>query len=189
MSKIKCVNPSTEEVIGEINVSTIGDVENAVNDARDAFKSWKKVPVDEKINLMKKFSEALEKEKDVLIKLIMSEVGKPGIESETEILDSQATIEYYCKEIKNIKEKKIGFDSEFFPETEGYVSFEPHGVVGIIMPWNYPLISPMWFIIPVLLTGNTIVFKPSEKSLLTAKKLDEIINKIFPRSLQCCLWG
>ncbi len=188
-NKIKSINPSTEEVIGEVQASSGADIRNAVSVARESFVSWKNTPLEERIKLLKKLSELLEKEKAELTKLIMKEVGKPRIEAETEVLDSQAGIDYYCEKIKEIKEKSIHFDQEFFPETQGSVKFVPYGVIGLITPWNYPLSLPMWTIVPALLTGNTMVFKPSENSILVGQKIDELINKIFPKGVFNTVYG
>jgi acyl-CoA reductase-like NAD-dependent aldehyde dehydrogenase len=187
--KIKSINPSNEEIIGEVSASSIEKVNNAVFIAKESFSSWKNVPISKRIELMKRLSGLLEQEKTNFTELIMQEIGKPKIEAETEVLDSQAAIDYYCERVKKIEERNIDFDQEFFPKTKGSVKFEPHGVIGLITPWNYPLSLPMWTIVPALLTGNTIVFKPSENSVLVGQKIDELINKIFPKGVFNTIYG
>jgi len=183
MVVIKSINPSNEEIIGEVSVSSIEEVNKAVSIAKESFGSWKNTEIEKRIKFLKKLSELLEKEKASFTELIMKEIGKPKIEAETEVLDSQGAIDYYCEKIKEIKEKNIDFDQEFFPKTKGSVKFEPQGVIGLITPWNYPLSLSMWTIVPALLTGNSIVYKPSENSVLIGKKINEIINKIFPKGV------
>jgi acyl-CoA reductase-like NAD-dependent aldehyde dehydrogenase len=187
--KIKSINPSNEEIIGEVSASSIEEVNSAISTAKESFSSWKNAKIEERIKLLKKLSELLEKEKTNFTELIMREIGKPKKEAETEVLDSQGAIDYYCKKIKEIKEKNIGFDQENFPKTKGSVKFEPHGVIGLITPWNYPLSLPMWTIIPALLTGNTIVYKPSENSVLVGQKIDKIINQVFPKGVFNTIYG
>jgi len=187
--KIKAINPSNEEIIGEVSASSIEEVNSAVSIAKESFGSWKNTKIEERIKLLKKLSELLEKEKTNFTELIMKEIGKPKIEAETEVLDSQGAIDYYCKKIKEIKEKNIDFDQEFFPKTKGSVKFEPQGVIGLITPWNYPLSLSMWTIVPALLTGNSIVYKPSENSVLIGQKINEVINKILPKGVFNIIYG
>lgn len=187
--KIKSINPSTEEIIGEVAASSNQDIKNAIFEARKKFELWRATPVEKRIELFKELSKLLERKKSNFTELIMKEVGKPKIEAETEISDSQASIDYYCEKIGEIEEKNINFDREFFPKTQGSVTFVPHGVVGLITPWNYPLSLPMWTIVPALLTGNTIVFKPSENSILVGQKIDEMINEIFPKGVFNTIYG
>lgn len=187
--KIKSINPSNEEIFGEVSVSSIEEVNCAVSIAKESFGSWKNTEIEERIKLLKKLSELLEKEKTNFTELIMQEIGKPKIEAETEVLDSQGAIDYYCEKFKEIKEKNINFNQEFFPKTNGSIKFEPHGVIGIITPWNYPLSLSMWTIVPALLTGNTIVYKPSENSILIGQKINEVINKIFPKGVFNIIYG
>ena len=181
---MKSINPATWEINGEVQASSLKDINNAVSLAKAAFPSWKET---KRIALLKKLSELLEKEKENFIAIIMKEIGKPRIEAETEILDTLGEIEYYCnKEIKGIE---IEFNKDSFPNTEGVVKFEPFGVIGIISPWNYPLSLPMWTIIPTLLAGNTIVYKPSENSSLTGQMINKAINHIFTKGVFNTIYG
>lgn len=187
--KIKSINPSNEEIIDEVSASSIEEVNSVVSIAKESFGSWKNTKIEERIKLLKKLSELLEKEKTNFTELIMKEIGKPKIEAETEVLDSQGAIDYYCEKIKEIKEKNVDFANEFFPKTKGSVKFEPQGVIGLITPWNYPLSLSMWTIVPALLTGNSIVYKPSENSVLIGQKINETINKIFPKGVFNTIYG
>ena len=189
MAIIKSINPSNEELLGEVSASSTEEVNNAVSFAKESFGSWKNTKIEERIKLLKMLSELLEEEKTNFTELIMKEIGKPKIEAETEVLDSQGAIDYYCEKIKEIKEKNIDFDQEFFPKTNGFVKFEPQGVIGLITPWNYPLSLSMWTIIPAFLTGNSIVYKPSENSVLIGQKINEVINKIFPKGVFNTIYG
>lgn len=187
--KIKAINPSNEEIIGEVSTSSIQDINTTVSAAKESFKSWKNTKIEDRIKLLYKLSELLEKEKTDFTQLITEEVGKPKIEAETEVLDSQGAIDYYCEKVKKIQKKSVDFDKEFFPKTRGYVTFEPHGVIGLITPWNYPLSLSMWTIVPALLTGNSIIYKPSENSVLVGQKINESINKIFPKGVFNIIYG
>jgi acyl-CoA reductase-like NAD-dependent aldehyde dehydrogenase len=189
MTVIKSINPSNEEIIGEVSASSIEEVNITVSLAKESFGAWKNTEIEKRIELLKKLSELLEKEKTNFTELIMKEIGKPKIEAETEVLDSQGAIDYYCEKIKEIKERNIDFNENFFPKTDGSVKFEPQGVIGLITPWNYPLSLSMWTIVPALLTGNSIVYKPSENSVLIGQKINEIINKIFPKGVFNTIYG
>lgn len=159
------------------------DVTEAVSGARKAFPEWSKTPVEKRIELLRKFSELVEQEKEGITSLIMKEMGKPRPEAETEIIDARVTVDHYSKEILGVKKKEIGIDQGALPETEGFVEFAPHGVIGIIMPWNYPFSLPLWTIVPALLAGNTLVFKPSELTPEVGKKIHGLLNQVLPEGV------
>jgi len=172
--KIQSINPATEEVIGEVEVSEKKDVSKAVKSARKAFKNWKSVDISEKSELIKNIAKLMKERKKELSELITKEMGKPIFESEGEIDETVGEIEWFANESKKYIEDDI-LDLGL-PETNAKIVFEAIGVAGVITPWNYPINNPMWKIIPALITGNTIVFKPSELSSLCGKEIENLIK-------------
>lgn len=173
--KIQSINPATEEVIGEFEVSDKKAVSKAVKNAKMAFNKWKKTDISEREQIIKKFSDILSEKKSEVAELISKEMGKPIIESEGEIDGSIVDINWLASETKNIlQDETIELDAE---NTIAKVKFEPIGVVGLITPWNFPIGTPMWKIIPALLTGNTVVFKPSELSTFCGMKIGELLEE------------
>ncbi|MFW9996929.1 MAG: aldehyde dehydrogenase family protein [Candidatus Odinarchaeota archaeon] len=183
---MKSINPANGSLIREFQTTSKSELNMFITNARKAFQTWKSIDIENRIDYMKSFSNKLEENKDDIVKLIMLEIGKPRIEAETEVLDSIGAIAHYSTEIREVKPKqaKISFEN-----TSGYIEFVPYGVVGLITPWNYPLSLPMWTIVPALLAGNTIIFKPSEFALNVGLKIDELIKTTFPKDIMTTIIG
>jgi len=176
MNKIISINPATEEVLGEIPVSTEEEVNDAVKKAKKAFLSWKKIPYEEKYSLFKNILNDLETKKDFFAELITKEMGKPIQEAESEVEYTLDRIKSFIEKVKDFtKPEKINENTSLY--------FEPIGVVGAITPWNFPFSLPIWPIVPSLLIGNTVVFKPSELTTLVNKEEIEIFMKHLPEGV------
>ncbi|CEG11508.1 Succinate-semialdehyde dehydrogenase (NAD(P)+) [groundwater metagenome] len=177
-STIKSHNPATGEVLGEVEVSTKQNVTDAVSRAKKAFGNWSKTSFKERAAILLEAKNIILEESDEITDLIVSEVGKPRIEALTgEIFEIIECIEYYSKN----SEKLLGAKTIKFPWYRGGIKstlkFEPKGVVGIISPWNYPFYLMFNAIIQALITGNTVVIKPSEWAPLIAEKIKEILDE------------
>jgi len=173
--KLQSINPTTEESLGEFESYSEGMVFDAVEKARKSFEGWKNTPIEKRENIIKNFSQILVKKKNEIAELITKEMGKPIIESEGEVDEIPGLTEWFLKETKNIiKDENIKLDID---NASAKVKFEPIGIVGLITPWNFPISTPAWKIIPALLTGNTVVFKPSELSTFCGLKIDEILKE------------
>ncbi len=173
--KLKPINPATEEVIDELIISTKSDIEKAVCLAKESFKSWSNTLISERVRIIKKFGEILSKKKTEVAKLMSTEMGKPLVESEGEIDGALGEIGYFIHEIGRILEEEpvdVGADN-----VKAKILFEPIGVVGLITPWNFPIDTSLWKILPALLTGNTVLFKPSELSTLCGLKIAELLKE------------
>jgi len=156
---MKSINPATEEIVGEVQESTQQDVLNAVSKAKETFKTWKNTKYEERAAIISKFQNILKERKEELAELITKEMGKPITQSKEEIDGAVYETQWFIDNTeKYISDEKL-LDKE---KVEGFVSFEPVGVFGVISPWNYPIDSLIWKFIPVLLTGNTVVSKVSE---------------------------
>lgn len=153
------------------------------------FHSWKLFPINNKIVLFEQLRKKINSHKSLFVEMISKEVGKPKKEAEMEVVDAINCIIYYCDQIKKIKSRNRMFYIDELQDTRFSIRFEPHGLVGLITPWNYPLSLPMWTIVPALLAGNTMIFKPSEESSLVGGKIDDIINDIFPEGVFNTIYG
>lgn len=173
--KLQSINPATEEIIGEFEISDKKTVSKAVKVARKTFKNWKKTDISEREQILKKFSDILNKKKNEVAELISKEMGKPIIESEGEIEEVPGNVDWFTSETRKIIQDEIlELDEE---NTTAKIRFEPLGVVGLITPWNFPIGTPLWKIIPALITGNTVVFKPSELSSFCGLKIGELLKE------------
>jgi acyl-CoA reductase-like NAD-dependent aldehyde dehydrogenase len=152
-------NPATEKPFAEIAEAGKEDVDRAVKAARNAFEKWSKVPVSERMKTLRKIVDLLEKDREQLALTNTLETGKPIRESRlVEVGGSVKTLEYYTGAAMNLKGESMSVSEHQLTLTMR----EPIGVVGQIIPWNFPLLLSFWKIAPALAAGCTIVLKPAE---------------------------
>ncbi len=189
---LKSINPSNCQVIGSVESSTIEDVEEAFKKAEESFNFWRKMPIEDRIVHVKKVGEIIYDERDEIAELITEETGKPIMESySSEIISSLDAISFYCKKSKKfLKREKVRFYQPFLWGKKGWIEYEPYGPIALISPWNYPFSIPIVSIVPIVIAGNTLIFKPSEFTPLTGKKIEEIFKKAgFPEGVLNFLYG
>ncbi len=170
------LNPATEEVITSIAEGDSADIDLAVTAARKAFEDgpWGKTDARERGRILLRVMNLIEKNKDELALLETLDNGKPI--SETTNADLPLVIDcllYYAGWADKIHGETIPVRGEFF----NYTLREPVGVVGQIIPWNFPLLMAAWKIAPAIACGNTVVLKPAEQTPLTALRLGEICQE------------
>ena len=168
--EIEVMNPATEEVLDSVPRGTVEDVEAAVRSSDEAFKSWKKVTANERATLLHEVASKIRDHMDELVHLLTLEEGKPISENEEELEWVATTFDYYAELGRHDRGRVIppGDGSQF-----NFILREPYGVVGCIVPWNYPLMLLAWKVAPALAAGNTVVIKPSEVTPLTALYMAE----------------
>lgn len=170
------LNPATEEVITSVAEGDSADIDLAVTAARKAFEDgpWKNMDARDRGRVLLEIANLIEKNKDELALLETLDNGKPI--SETTNADLPLVIDcflYYAGWADKIHGETIPVRGEFF----NYTLREPVGVVGQIIPWNFPLLMAAWKIAPALACGNTVVLKPAEQTPLTALRLGEICQE------------
>jgi acyl-CoA reductase-like NAD-dependent aldehyde dehydrogenase len=164
------INPATLERVAEVPVVEPDEVKIAVAKARDAFESWREVPFRERARILLALrNRVLDQEKE-LIDTIVAETGKTRSEAlSAEILYVCAAIGYYAKNAEEFLRDRAHPISLVLLKTKRVrTSYIPRGVVGIIAPWNFPLLMTLGESIPALMAGNAVVVKPSEFTPLTA---------------------
>ncbi|CAL5869188.1 uncharacterized protein PFLUO_LOCUS3416 [Penicillium psychrofluorescens] len=168
------INPSTGEPLYEVPYSTQEDVDAAVKHARTAFKSWSKVPFQERSRLLLAYADALSAQRSPLEKLLVQEQGKPLELAKTEFdmsidwLRKFATMEVKDEVLDENEERTV------------IQTFSPIGVCCGIVPWNWPVLLGLAKVGPALITGNTVIIKPSPFTPYCDLKLGEIGMSIFP---------
>ncbi|CRG83674.1 hypothetical protein PISL3812_01029 [Talaromyces islandicus] len=168
------VNPSTGEALYEVPFATKEDVDVAVEHARKAFKTWSNVPFAERARLLVQYADAVEAERESLQKLLVLEQGKPLELAKAEFdmalhwLRTFALMEIKDEVIEDTEERTI---TQTFP---------PIGVCCGIVPWNWPVLLGLGKVGPALITGNTMIVKPSPYTPYCDLKLGEIGMRIFP---------
>jgi len=173
------INPSNGEKITDVYLASKEDVDKAVQAARKAFQTWGNTNSRERARLMNKLADLIEKNQDELAQLETLNTGKP---LKTHVMSADvpqtiATYRYYAGWADKMMGKTIINDDKFVTYTE----YEPVGVCGQIIPWNWPLLMQAWKFAPALATGCTIVLKPSQFTPLTALRVGELaIEAGFP---------
>ncbi len=170
------INPATGEVLTQVGEASAGDVDRAVSAARKAFEDrggpWRKLSASERGRLIWKLADLVERNIEELAEMETLDNGKPIFESR--YVDMPMVIDvlrYYAGLATKIHGETVNaFESAFT-----YTLREPVGVVGLIVPWNFPLLLASWKIGPALACGNTVVLKPAEQTPLTTLKLGELV--------------
>ena len=175
--KIVVINPATEEVLGETFRGTAQDAFAAIDAAKQAFPIWKATPASEKAAMLHQAAAKMRDHHEDLIKLLTEEEGKPLEENDEEMWWSEETLDYYAEMGRHDRGSVIPPGD---PDQFNFVIKEPWGVVGCIIPWNYPILLLAWKIAPALAAGNTVVIKPSEFTPLTTLKMIEVAFDHFP---------
>jgi betaine-aldehyde dehydrogenase len=178
--KIEIINPATEDVLDEVWQGTEVDVNTAVKTSKTALPKWRKVPGMEKAAMMHHAAAKMRDHHDELVELLTKEEGKPRVENDEEIWWSEETFDYYAEFARNERGTVIppGDPGQF-----NFVIKEPWGVVGCIVPWNYPILLLAWKMAPALAAGNTVIIKPSEYTPLSTLKMVEWAFQNFPRGV------
>jgi len=183
------VNPSTGNVITQVAEADAADVDKAVAAARHAFDKgpWRKMSASQRGVLMNRLADLIEKHADELAMLEALDNGKPAHVARAADLNlTIACLRYYAGWADKNHGKTIPVNGNFFC----YTKHEPVGVVGQIIPWNFPLLMQAWKLGPALATGCTVVMKPAEQTPLTALRVGELIMEAgFPEGVVNLLPG
>jgi acyl-CoA reductase-like NAD-dependent aldehyde dehydrogenase len=170
---VKVVNPSTGRVFEKFPISTKEQVEAKVERAREAYRSWSRLDPGARAVFLQRFAEILRKRKEDYGRTMTMEMGKIIRESLAEVDKCAWGAEYFAQNAKRFLEPEI-------VETDAqrsYVAFHPRGVLGSIMPWNFPMWQIVRFAIPALAAGNTAVVKPASASPKTGLHVEEAFRE------------
>jgi acyl-CoA reductase-like NAD-dependent aldehyde dehydrogenase len=169
---LKVVEPATEQVIAELPRAGLAETDAAVARAKAALRAWRAVAPGERGRQLRKIAEAIAGRAEELAQLEARNVGKPIADARGEVGMVVDTFTYYA----GAPERLLG---DTIPVAGGVdMTFhEPLGVVGLIVPWNFPLAIACWKVAPALAAGNTIVLKPAELTPLTALELEKIARE------------
>ncbi len=169
---IKTVNPATEEIIQEYEIMNKEQINDKIRKAQNTFQDWKK-DASKRTDSLHDFANELRKNKESLAKIATKEMGKAIKESRSEIEKCAWAIEYYADhgqifstgEIVNTDARK------------SIITFQPLGVIGSIMPWNFPYWQGLRFAAPSLMVGNTIILKPASATMQCGIEIEKTFDK------------
>jgi acyl-CoA reductase-like NAD-dependent aldehyde dehydrogenase len=176
--RIIVVNPSSGQILRELKCASAAEVHQAVARAREAQAGWQQSPLQGRLSVIKQFQRLLNERKQQVAKTVTSEAGKPYAESLlTEILVVLDTCRFLLDESYGfLQEQPVPHGSVPTKLKRGRLLREPHGVIGIISPWNYPFSIPATETLAALVTGNAVVLKPSELTPLSALEFASLLH-------------
>ncbi|MCS6859680.1 MAG: aldehyde dehydrogenase family protein [Abditibacteriales bacterium] len=167
-------NPATGEVLGVCTRSNAEDVEAAVAAAVNAFDRWRKTPAPRRAEILFRAAEIMLRRKEDLAQLVTNEMGKVIAEGRGDVQEAIDMTYYMAGEGR----RQFGLVAPVeLPNKFGMCLRDPIGVVGAITPWNFPIAIPCWKLMPALVLGNTVVFKPAEDTPLCAAALIAILEE------------
>jgi acyl-CoA reductase-like NAD-dependent aldehyde dehydrogenase len=166
---VRILNPATEEVVAEVAPTSAADTDLAVDRAARAFETWRAVAPADRARLLRRFAAIVDEHRERLAHLEVTNSGHPIGNARWEAGNVRDVLDYYAGAPERLTGRQIpvpgGVDVTFH---------EPLGVVGVIVPWNFPMPIAGWGFAPALAAGNTVVLKPAELTPLTAVLLGEL---------------
>ncbi|RYP76841.1 hypothetical protein DL771_001577 [Monosporascus sp. 5C6A] len=167
------IDPRTEETLWDVPVASSQDLDDAVEAARRAFKTWKKSTVAERQAKISEVARCANDNKELLSQILMKETGKPKLMADIEVDRTVAHFEYYTGVAL---EDELQYEDE---ETTVIATHVPIGVLGAISPWNYPLILSSIKVVSALATGNCVIIKPSPFTPYCLLKFCELVQSVL----------
>ncbi|MGZ3774239.1 MAG: L-glutamate gamma-semialdehyde dehydrogenase [Pseudobdellovibrionaceae bacterium] len=176
------VNPSnSSEVVGKICMASTEQAEQAMQAAQTAYKTWKKVPANQRADLVDKLANIMVRDRFKLIATQVLEVGKPWAEADGDIAEAIDFCRYYARHMRELQSPlRVGG----VPGEISQYIYKPRGVTAVIAPWNFPLAILCGMVAAATVTGNTVVMKPAEQSTVVAWGLMKMIQEAgFPQGV------
>lgn len=175
------INPATEELVQELPIDDAAAVAEKVKRARAAQPAWVNRPLPERIELLSQVRHLLVERQDHLAATLTSETGKPMTQALNELRGTPSRIDFFLEHVTGVMQPQTPYrEPEFaIPGTaslEEVITYEPLGVIANISAWNYPYFIGTNVFVPALLTGNTVLYKPSELSSLTGLAIATLMH-------------
>ncbi|MCP9439960.1 MAG: proline dehydrogenase family protein [Nitrospira sp.] len=176
-----------EEVVAEVNSVSVADLDQAVQRAEAAFEDWRRRPAEERAAVLDKAADEIARRRYELAAWEVFEVGKPWREADADVAEAIDFLRYYGQEMRRLAEPmRLGNR----PGEINHRLYSPRGVTAVIAPWNFPLAIPTGMVAAALVTGNTVLFKPSERAPLLGTLLSEILTSAgVPSNVLICVPG
>src|SRR5450830_1375204 len=172
---LEVINPATEETLAQVSVGDASAVAQAVDAASAAFIGWSQSTGRERGALLRKVAQGVSEQREPLMRVQSRNSGKPLFEAGIDVDDVIATFEYYAglaEALDAEQDRAVALPSDAF---SAHLRREPCGVVGLIVPWNFPMVTTAWKLAPALAAGCCVVLKPSEVTPLPELELASII--------------
>lgn len=196
MKRLQSINPATMEVSGEVDVTDPSEVEGIVQDTRKVQGIWGSTPRSERIACLKRLRRKLIDEADRIVLAVHSDTGKPKGECYSTEVFSSVTMAAYCEDLL----KRFRFEQKVdqgpmslmcgFMGRRSYIEYKPHGVIGVISPYNFPFAIPFTEIVMAVAAGNAVILKPSSDTPLSGHLIQQLFEESgFPKGLVVAVSG
>ncbi len=185
---IESRNPGRpDEVVGRLPGAGSGEVERAVRRAVQAQESWREVSTERRVDILRAAASLMRTRRDQLAAWEIVECGKPWREADADLAEAIDFLEFYAADWRRIASpRRLGQEPGELNER----LYSPRGVTAVIAPWNFPLAIPTGMVSAALVTGNPVIFKPSERSPMMGYWLTEILREAgVPEEVLCCVPG
>jgi len=174
--KIVSINPATKEEIGSVTSDAIDTLTPVFERAQTAKESWAGLRLNQRARKIRFVRKTLVAHMDELSELIAAETGKTNWEGFLEVFTTVEHMRHIGRHGPEYLRTELR-SSGLFQNKRSYINYVPHGIVGIICPWNYPLILTATPVVEALMAGNTVVLKPSEVTPLTGQRMAELFHE------------
>src|SRR5437867_11559256 len=173
--EIEVRNPADQdELLGKGILASAREAEAAIAAASEALPAWARMPAPKRGEIVERAADLLRAEQEEVARLLTREEGKTLADAKGEIYRAYNVLNYTAGQSRRMGGMTIPSE---LPRNFAYTMRQPLGVVALITPWNFPICIPAWKIAPALVAGNTVIFKPSSTTPLTAAKLVEIFER------------
>jgi succinylglutamic semialdehyde dehydrogenase len=185
-SQVISMNPYSGDILWSSDEADDKLINEAVSAARNSFEEWSNYPLEARVEIIENFTKIIQREKESLANLVAIEAGKPLWESNVEV---DSLVSKLSASLDAYKER-CAESSREIKGLQSWTRFRPHGVMGVLGPYNFPLTMANGHIMPALLAGNTVVFKPSELTPLAGLAISRIWQEAgMPPGVMNCLTG
>lgn len=171
---MQIINPATEEIITEIQADNVNTLSAKFQRLQNAQPAWEETSLQERIDIVMRFSDLLVQNIETLAAILTSEVGKPLQQSRNEINGARTRIAWLAANAEKYLSDELMTDEKTLKEK---ISYEPLGVICNISAWNYPYLVGVNVFIPALLGGNSVMYKPSEYATLTGLEIERLLKQ------------
>ncbi|RBW66425.1 aldehyde dehydrogenase [Vibrionales bacterium C3R12] len=179
---IQSFDPSNGELLGEVNCASAEEVTQMISQSKTAQKAWKKLPINERVLAIVKAYQQLDPHANALSELLAREMGKDIRRATGEATGAIFMGQHYAEEAKQaFNTRNLSGSTE--------LQYRPLGVVGVIAPWNYPVMMANNLIVPALVAGNSVILKPSEETPLIAQAFFGELQKHLPDGVLTIVQG
>ncbi len=179
------ISPATGAALADVEATPPDGIAAIVDRARVAQAEWSALPIDKRIKAISAVKNRILARAEATAKTVRDETGKPEVEALLgEVLASADVVSYWAEIVADELEPfEAEIDALSYPKKSGLVHRDPRGTIAVIMPWNFPFALPLRTMIPALLAGNAVVFKPSEMTPRTGKLVADLFEGLVPVGL------